>query len=135
MCLGELINRSEQSKKNHYGELVIAILILFSEITFVGMHVEEGADRSMYLSLPIAVYFLTIKLKFIKSNKDTKIIRGISTAIYLMQFGMITVVKNLFEYFDITGDASLWMVWFAAIIGPAIFYVCIRKHPISDIMF
>lgn len=66
MCAGELADRA---KHKSWVGLGMSAMLLCVEITFVGMNVNQEADRSMYLFLPLFIYFLISVIKEIGGEK------------------------------------------------------------------
>jgi peptidoglycan/LPS O-acetylase OafA/YrhL len=129
MCIGEATWKTEKTS-------VVGILVdggvFIAEVTFVCLHSEPG---SMYLSLPGLIYFLVIAFRNWNPNVNTTWFGGISSAIYLMQFGVITVVMKAAE---VTGISDIWIYWFAylmVIIVPTTFYLLFQKARIVKMLF
>lgn len=132
MCVGELTWKRE--KQSLIG-LIFSGLLLFMEITFVSTKALSTSDRSMYLSLPVLIYFLVLCFREWNPDWDTRFFGGISTAIYVMQFGIITVVMKVAE---ITGCMGSWLyclTWLMVIIVPTAFYWLFRNTKIVRILF
>lgn len=106
--------------------------VLIIEITFVCFHSEPG---SMYLALPGFIYFLVIAFRNWNPDVNTKYFGGISLAIYLMQFGVITVAMKAAEIAGITSNWIYWLVWMLVIVIPTAFYLLFRKTNVVKILF
>ena len=88
MCVGELVRR--KSSKSIL-LVMVSCALLCTEITFVGNRVQEGTDRSLYFILPIFCFFFLQLISSWNPLVNTSVIRLSSSAIYVMQFGIITV--------------------------------------------
>ena len=88
MCVGELVRR--KSSKSIL-LVMVSFALLCTEITFVGNRVQEGTDRSLYFILPIFCFFFLRLISSWNPLVNTSVIRLSSSAIYVMQFGIITV--------------------------------------------
>ena len=60
-------------------------IIVFLEISFVGLNASPGADRSMYFSLPAFSYFLFICIKNANCTFNSTFLGNASISIYLMR--------------------------------------------------
>ena len=122
-------------KKKHISYLIISAIMLFAEISMVGAFVEEGSDRSMYLTIPA---FIVLSLRAIIDWNPTiecTYLGGISTAIYLMQYGIITVG---YAFFDRIASESIWndyIIYVLVIIVPSLFYIAVKDTKVSKILF
>lgn len=92
MCIGELTWRA---KKKSIPLLVLSGVALVVEITFIGTHASKADDRSMYLLLPVFIYALVLVFREWNPQINSVNLGGISTAIYVMQFGVITMGSKL----------------------------------------
>lgn len=132
MCIGEV---SWNREKTFCYEILILGGLLIAEITFVGMQVAQNADRSMYLVLPGFIYFLVIALRNWNPKVNTIYFGGISSAIYVMQFGVITVIMKAAAISGITGNWINWFTYLMVIIVPTVFYLLFRKTKVVKILF
>lgn len=93
LVLGEKVNKIT-IYNNKIKLLLGALIILFAEITILNDFVNLNDDRSMYFTLPIAIFFILnyvkqLKVKIIMPNfllKSTELI-------YLFQYGIITTLN------------------------------------------
>lgn len=129
MCVGEATWKREQIS---LPEILATGGVLIAEITFVCLHAEPG---SMYLALPGFIYFLMIAFRSWNPDVDTTWFGGISSAIYVMQFGVITVVMKVAEIAGITGSWIYWLTWLMVMVIPTAFYLVFRKTRIVKILF
>lgn len=96
------------------------------------LHSEPG---SMYLTLPGLIYFLMIALRNWNPNVNTTWFGGISSAIYVMQFGIITCIMKAAEIAGIAGAWIYWFTWLMVMVLPTVFYLFFRKSKIVKILF
>lgn len=94
MCVCEL---SWKTEKPNYCYLLLSWLALSGEISFVGLHAAPTDDRSLYLLLPLLIFFLLPAFRAWNPRINGKYLRGISSAIYVMQFGIITAMQYTFK--------------------------------------
>lgn len=122
-------------KVKHISYLIMSGILLFAEISMVGAFIEKGSDRSMYLTIPL---FIGLSLRAIIGWNPTircSYLGGISTAIYLMQYGIITVGYALF---DRMGSESIWnnyIIYLLVIIVPSLFYIAVKDTKVPKILF
>lgn len=116
-------------------EILISGILLFLEISFVGMTAFPNTDRSMYFMLPVFVYNLLRFLKKIDLNKNTAFIRKCSSAIYLMQFGIISVCSKALSFISIDKNLGCLYTWILVIIIPCIITKLLWKTKIVRIIF
>ena len=132
MCVGEITWLAE---KKSMLLLFISGLAMIFEITFIGFHADKLDDRSMYILLPIFIYSLVLFLKDWNPIIDTEYLGGISSAIYVMQFRIITAGTIVLRKIGLNGTSAMWLVYVAVIIIPVIFYLVFRKEKIVKIIF
>ncbi len=132
MCIGELTWKRE---KESISMLAISSVLLTAEITFVGTHAAQGDDRSMYLTLPFFILYLLLVLRNWHPEIDTSDWGGISSAIYLMQFGFITVGNMVINRLNIQTAWANWAVFVFVLIIPTVFYMLIKKTRLAKILF
>lgn len=141
MCIGEWIQRGafKLGKKLHLVSLMISYIVLAIEISFVRSKAAEHADLSMYFMLPICIALLTSMLYRVKSvNKDTRILRLISSAIYLMQYGIIfvmTVIINRMPWLNTNTCLAGGGTYLMVVLLPVIFVMVIKNSKISRYIF
>lgn len=131
MCVGEMAWK----EKNSLRKLLIAAGLLFVEITFVGAHASSGADRSMYFFLPLfTLYFISVVREW--NPKIGKIdLAGYSSAIYLMQYGLIWTGGKVLGVMQLTNLYWNWAVYILVLIAPVIFYRLIENRNVARILF
>ena len=120
MCIGEF-----SWKKNNISIIVlIATIVLYaSEVTVVSMFIEPGVDRSMYLTLPAVMFCIIVALRGWNPDINTNDFGKLSTAIYMMQFGVITVVTKMVTVaLSLSGDALSFIVYAMVLIVPCVAY-------------
>ena len=129
MCIGEATwNRQRVSVM----EMVLHGILLVSEITFVCVHSNPG---SMYFTLPGFIYCLVIAFRNWKPSFNTAYFSGISTAIYVMQFGIIIIVIKTADFVGFLDEWVYWLTWLLVMVIPTIFYILLRKTRIVKILF
>lgn len=106
-----------------------------AEITFVGAHAEKMDDRSMYLMLPLFIFALVLVLRDWNPKIDGRYLGGISSAIYVMQYGIITVGTMALRKMNLNGAIAMWLVYIAVIVIPVVFYWILRNTKIIKIIF
>ena len=129
MCVGEATWRRE---KVPIYEFLLHGCLLAAEVTLICFYSEPG---SMYISLPGFIYCLIIACRNWNPHINTTYFGGISSAIYVMQFGIITVVMKAAEFFGLSGNWLHLAAWFMVIFLPAAFYLILRKAKIIKILF
>lgn len=129
MCVGEAT-----WKRERVPALAFALSggVLLVEITILCRYSEPG---SMYIALPGFIYCLVIAFRNWNPNVNSAHLGGISSAIYVMQFGIITVIMKAAQFANISGDWVSWFVWFAVIIIPAGLYMLLRRTKVVKILF
>ena len=132
MIAGEL---TWKAHKSNMPLLIVSWLFLIAEITFVGIYTDKTVDRSMYYYLPVFIYALLLSLRDWNPNIDRKHLGGISSAIYVMQYGIITIGTIVFRKMNLSGTNTLWFVYLAVITIPSTLYLILRKQKIVRIIF
>lgn len=66
---------------------------------------------------------------------DLKYLGGISTAIYVMQYGIITAGTLMLKKFGLNETYFLWLVYIAVITVPTVLYWIFRNKKIVKIIF
>ena len=132
MCVGEL---TWKTKKPNYALLLLSWLALAGEVTFVGFHASSADDRSMYLLLPFCIFRLLPVFRSWNPQIKGKHLGGISSAIYVMQFGIITVLQYVFSVFDVRGTIPYIAVFLVVIIIPTALYLLLRNRKIVKVVF
>ena len=132
MCIGEATRKQETASMPL---LFLFGGILWAEISFVGAHVSPSDDRSMYLFLPLFTYYLVLAFRSWNPNIDTRYFRGISSAIYLMQYGIIAVVMKIAWILHIQGMWINWVTLLCVWTFPAIFYLSFKNTKLVKLLF
>lgn len=142
LCLGEIILRETSSKgiftrKRNWIGLLCSVIMLLAEITFVQKH-ARGEDCSLYLLMPVFIYFfgkILLQGGIHISQECSEYLRGTSTAIYVMQYGIILVGTRALALFItnqmLIGIMTLLMV----IICPCILYYVLSKFKLRQVIF
>lgn len=131
MCVGEMAWEAKDSMR----KLLIAAGLLFAEITFVGAHVSNDVDRSMYFCLPLfTLYFISAVRKWNPKIQNADL-AGYSSAIYLMQYGLIWAGGKVLGVLHLTNLYWNWAVYILVLIAPVIFYRLIRNRKVARILF
>lgn len=89
----------------------------------------------MYITLPGFIYCLVIAFRNWNPNVNTAHLGGISSAIYVMQFGIITVIVKAAQFANVSDEWISWLAWFAVIIIPAGLYILLRREKTVKILF
>ncbi len=132
MCVGEL---TWKAKKKSVPLLIASGLVLIAEITFVGLHADKLDDRSMYVFLPVFIYPLVPMFKEWNPAVDARYLGGISSAIYVMQYGVITIGTMLLRHINLDGTNAMWLVYIAVIVVPTVLYWILKDTRIVKIIF
>lgn len=137
MCIGKLVINQNVSQKRTILWIggVVALILLFLEITFVGTKISIGVDRSMYLMLPVVTYFLVRIILDINIPFDTQYFRGASSAIYLMQFGIITIMTYLLNKIRVEIQTESWLIYITLISVSCVLYWIIKNKRIVRHLF
>lgn len=131
MCIGELSWRI----KNYKPHVIISGLLLVLEIVFVGLHTGLEDDRSMYFLLPVFMLFFVVMLREWNISVKCSFLGGMSTAIYVMQFGIITISKIVLRRVGIDSDLAAFVTYILVIVVPCVFYFVFRKTRIIKLLF
>ncbi len=132
MCFGELTWKSE---KRSVFMLTISALLLLIEISFVGTKANPGDDRSMYLLLPLFIYYLVLVFRDWNPQIETRYFGWISSAIYVMQFGIITVANRIIGNTQFGGNIVQLIVWILVICIPTVVYLLLKNKEIVRWIF
>ena len=138
-CVGELILKYPINRKNSFWGFVISEAILAIEITFVQKNILPGTDCSMYFMIPVVVFFLIQWLKDIKvsfNNTNSSVfLRQLSSAIYVVQFGVITVMGKVLKFFDISSIFNGWIIFITIIITGIFLLIFSEKIKFLKLLF
>lgn len=132
MCIGEQTWRKE---KPALPQLALYGGLLIAEIIFVGAHASPTDDRSMYFCLPLFMYEFIILCRQWNPEINTRWFGGISSAIYLMQFGIITIVMKCGEIIHVNSPWIQFFTWICVCIIPTVIYLALRKTKIVKMLF
>ncbi|MBQ9859232.1 MAG: hypothetical protein IJO76_00955 [Clostridia bacterium] len=127
LCVGERIATGE-TPRHLPVKLVASVVLLVGEIFLVRSKASPDADCSMYLLLPVVIYYVVAGLRTWNPQIDTRFIRGASTAIYLLQYGIIAVGKKAFEILSFPMHIGGWIIYVAVIAGGCIVYALFRRN-------
>ena len=124
MCIGELAYKTYDKIKYKAIKMLLSTIVLFSEITYVRNYVPGGADTSLYFSLPIFIFYLFINLFAIEnllpinilSIAKIKILRKMSSTIYVVQYGIIITMTSISSRLEIINWYIPWMTYFVIIL-------------------
>lgn len=114
MCAGEL---AAKIKIKPCLYLYVSLFLLWSEITLVGLNISKEADRSFYFMLPIFTFFLLQRILLWNPHIKTDWIRRSSSAIYLMQYGIIKICLKLIDVLNLSHIFN-WIVLVLVIVIP-----------------
>lgn len=135
MCIGELAINKPFLKRWCLPGFLLSLSVLYLEVTLTGNAVTANLDRSMYITLPFAVYFLVLILVDIRIPFSTNFLRGASSAIYLMQFGIISIMTKLFSMFGLKMSMGAWLIYFTLILIPCMFYSITKGNKYLKLLF
>lgn len=145
MCAGDYIGsrkRFNTWKGKDWALIILMAVVFWMEVHFCRSHVKASADCSMYITLPILTMmllklFATHFTGGIKRTHDTQVkifttpIAKWSSAIYVLQYGIITVGGGLLNIIDIVGISQYLIIYALTIIGALAFSVVLNKVKIS----
>lgn len=134
LCVGERI-ASGKTPRYLPVKTAVSLLLLVGEILLARSKAAEGADCSLYLLLPVAIYYLVSWLCTWNPSVDTRFIRGASTAIYLVQFGFIAVGQKGFELLKLPMSLGGWVIYAAVVGGGCLLYALFRKNKWLKLLF
>lgn len=132
MCVGELTWKKDKAS---WPMVLISALLLVTEITIVGLHAAPSDDRSMYIMLPSFIFYLVLAFRNWNPDLASSALGGISSSIYLMQFGIITVGNVVLRRLKIQTTWAGWGIYFIVLLLPTVFYLAIRKTRLAKIIF
>lgn len=127
LCVGEQI-AAGRVVRHLPVKAVCSLVLLVGEILLARSKATPEADCSMYLLLPVAVYYLVSWLRTWNPNVDTRFIRGASTAIYLVQFGFVAVGKKALEILHIPDHIGGWIIYAAVVAGGCALYALFSRN-------
>lgn len=132
LCVGEFTWGKEKISLPLF---IISGLALIAEITFVGAHAGKMDDRSMYLMLPLFIFALVLLFRDWNPKMDGLYLGGISSAIYVMQYGIIAVGTMALRKLNLTGTNAMWLVYITVVVIPVVVYWILRNKRIVKIIF
>lgn len=132
MCVGEMTWKRERPS---WALLLLFGALLAAEITLVGRHAAPTDDRSLYFALPFFLYEFMLLARQWNPNVDTTLFSGISSAIYLMQFGIITLVMKVGQIAGVPSPWTEWLAWAGVVFLAPLFYYLIRNRRIAKMLF
>lgn len=120
---------------------IVVTAVYIGEMWFVNiMNADPTLDYSMVIMLPLVVISIVMACvgygNILNQNKAIGIkLRTISSAIYLMQFGVIYVSERILRFTDIGVGTNLYFViiLLAVIVLPSAFVIVFRR--LSRIIF
>lgn len=131
MCIGEMVWKTRRSIYN----LIIASILTIVEISYTGLHVSDNADRSMYFLLPILILFFLAFIKEWNPQIRKVSLAGYSSAIYLMQYGLICIGQKILRILGLINLCWNWIIYIWVLIVPVVFYNLLQNKRISKIIF
>lgn len=103
--------------------------------TFVSAHVSSDADRSMYFFLPLFTLFFVSAVREWNPKIPPIDLAGYSSAIYLMQYGLIWAGSKVLSVLHLTDSYWNWTVYILVLTAPVVFYCLIGKRKAARILF
>lgn len=131
-CIGELGAKTYDNQKNVVMYLLISFILFAGEATYVIHKAALKSDFSMYFTLPIVTYFLVAFFYKLRIDIDTLDIRKYSTAIYVIQFGIISILEKIIKMIGMDLNIGGVIVWILVINSGLVFsYVTKRLKFLS----
>lgn len=127
LCVGEYVAKHRIESKICFVCLAITVVLLFEEVNFVWGIVPFGTDTSMYFAMPLFILFLLSALSNIECSIGTKAIRKISTSIYVVQYGVIYVLEELFNRVGWFSNGSCMFIWTVIIITGIVLFFASKR--------
>ena len=133
MYVGYLVEKTHNKKKNLSLKLLFSkglfwSVILMIEITIVQKNMLQESDCSMYFSMPFVIYYLLLgAVNYNKIQIKTKRLRGCSTAIYVVQYGVITVISKIVVFLNLNNNYAWTACWGIVLIAGIILYCVSNK--------
>ena len=124
MCIGEL----SWTKKPRSGLMLFSLALLACEISFSLVKTAPEDDRSMYFFLPLTIYFFIPLVKAWNPEINSFSIRTLSSAIYVMQYGIINVAEMALLSFHVTDNRIAFFQWLLLILIPTIVIYIFRGN-------
>lgn len=131
MCVGELSWRVKKSGKSFF----VFLSLFYTEVTLVSSKVSSNDDTSMYFFLPFVILHLIVLLRDWNPDIKTKRFSGISTAIYVMQFGVISACQYLERLVGGGLTFSPWITLILTIFIPFCFYFLCEITKLDRLFF
>lgn len=135
MCAGRWLATSDfsLSGRKRWVLLMSTVVLFWLEVFFVQKNMIPGSDCSMYFMLPIVTTVLFAAVKDVQLPFVTKWMRGASSAVYLMQFGIITVGVKALEILRFPAQLNPWLAYLAVIVVPTVCYILLQKTKIAKL--
>ena len=144
MCAGEYIGSREDFntwKAKDWPIIILMVIFFWVEFFICRSHVEANADCSMYITLPILTMMLvklfathftgSAKYAHVQVRVFTTPIAKWSSAIYVLQYGIITAGGVLLNMINIVGTLQCLIIYALVIIGALFFSVLLNNTKIS----
>ena len=96
---------------------------------------SDNADRSMYFLLPILILFFLAFIKEWNPQIRKVSLAGYSSAIYLMQYGLICIGQKILRILGLINLCWNWIIYIWVLIVPVVFYNLLQNKRISKIIF
>lgn len=138
MCVGEIVHMSGERLKRRTVLIGFAVsyILLFAETRFVIANTPIAADRTMYILLPVVAYFLLSSVLKFEIRTCPAFFRGGSSAIYVMQYGLITLSTVAVRTIGIeSGWISSLLIYLSVIIFGTISYLIASKNKLLRKIF
>lgn len=144
MCAGAYIGARGDFltwKTKDWALIILMVILFWLEVHLCRSQVNASADCSMYFSLPILTMML-VKLfathftgsaekALVQAKIFTTPIAKWSSAIYVLQYGIITVGGGLLNIIDISGTFQCLITYVFVIIGALVFSILLNNTKIS----
>ena len=132
MCIGKL---TWDIKKKNIPLLIVSGVALTAEIYIVGKHVATGDDRSMYFMLPFFVLELILLLREWNPSVNVGCFGKISSAIYVMQYGIIFLGRKILTSNNLIETYAIWLILLAVYVIPTGIVLLFRNKNIVKVLF
>ena len=131
MCIGE----SSWTKKPRIVLMLFSLALLACEISFSLVKTAPNDDRSMYFFLPVTIYYFIPLVKAWNPKIDSSFIRTLSSAIYVMQYGIINVAEMVLLSFHVAHNRIAFFQWFLLILIPTVVIYTFRGNKYLPMIF
>lgn len=85
--------------------------------------------------LPLFIFALVLLFRDWNPKMDGLYLGGISSAIYVMQYGIIAVGTMALRKLNLTGTNAMWLVYITVVVIPVVVYWILRNKRIVKIIF